>query len=427
MAARLGRRALPAAAAGCAVILLAGVARGASPAPGPPACAPGTIATFFATTRLGVVDLYLFGASGARVTFFECVGDRAVKLGTRTASPTAPFTRMSRASTWHCGRLVRRFAATAVLADGSIVHGAQATRTRSCAQRFDLAVPRRLAPGALARVRVADRWRVGGVGVSLCVAGPGRPRSCRRIVLAPGKPLALRAFRVAARGRWRVELRVAGHTARAAIAVGVPAGTSKRSPPTLLATGDSTMDPLASLLSDRLGDEARVVSEAVPALSISKEDAFAPLAVSQVARLKPHTTVVSIGANEGWDMRVADGVVHTCCDAAWTDEYVRRARGTMLTYGRRVFWLTVVAQRGAARSAIVDAVNGAILRAAVGLPEVHVVRLDLLLSPDGYRDVIRYRGRDVRVRDPDGIHLNVAGARIAARDVVAALHAAGGG
>ncbi len=119
-----------------------------------------------------------------------------------------------------------------------------------------------------------------------------------------------------------------------------------------------------------------------------------------------------------------DGVEHACCDEPWVAEYARRVRRTMVTYGR-VFWLTVVAQKGPGRAPIVAAVNAAILRAAEGLPDVHVVRLDLLFSPNGYRETIRYRGRTVRVREPDGIHLNIAGAEIAAREVVKALRAAG--
>jgi hypothetical protein len=54
-----------------------------------------------------------------------------------------------------------------------------------------------------------------------------------------------------------------------------------------------------------------------------------------------------------------------------------------------------------------------------------VLRMDLLFSPDGYRETIHYRGRDVRVREPDGVHLNFAGARIAAREVVDALRRVG--
>jgi len=417
-------------AAACAaaiVSLCAGVAHGAAPPSRPSSCAPGPIATFFATTRLGVIDLHLFGARGAPVTFFECVGGRAVTLGRRTAPPDAQMTSMSAATTWRCGRLVRRFAATATLADGSTVHSAHAIRTRSCAQRFDLDVPRRLAPGSLARVRVIDRWGVGEVGASLCIARPARRATCRRVVFPRGAPRALRTFRVSARGRWRVEVRVRGHRTRAVMAVGTRAVTPKNAPPTLLATGDSTMDPLASFLSDQLRDTASVVAEVRPAFSISGSNAFQPLAVAQVARLKPRTTVVSIGAAEGWDMQAADGATHACCDAAWIDEYARRARQTMLTYGRRVFWLTVVAQKGPRRAPIVAAVNAAILRAAEGLPEVHVVRLDLVFSPNGYRESIRYGGRDVRVREPDGIHLNIAGAQIAAREVVKSIRAAGGG
>jgi lysophospholipase L1-like esterase len=52
---------------------------------------------------------------------------------------------------------------------------------------------------------------------------------------------------------------------------------------------------------------------------------------------------------------------------------------------------------------------------------VTVLRVDLLFSPDGYRDVMRYRGVKVRVREPDGVHLNVAGTAIAATAIAAAL------
>ena len=48
-------------------------------------------------------------------------------------------------------------------------------------------------------------------------------------------------------------------------------------------------------------------------------------------------------------------------------------------------------------------------------------RMDVVFTPDGYREVIRYRGRDVDVRDVDGVHLNVAGTAIAAKIVAAEL------
>jgi len=147
------------------------------------------------------------------------------------------------------------------------------------------------------------------------------------------------------------------------------------------------------------------------------------MAVKQIAQLHPATTVVSIGANEGFPMRGADGALHDCCDAQWVDEYARRVGRTMATYGRRVFWLTIVGPKDTRRVPIVDAVNTAILRAAQGHANVQVLRMDLLFTPSGYRETIRYDGREVDVREPDGIHLNVAGTEIAAREVVKALRA----
>jgi len=383
--------------------------------------------TFAATSnRHTVIDLHLFGAGGTPVTFFECVRDRAVKLGARTA-PGGEVTRMWAATSWRCDRLTRRFAATTTLADGTVARGTHTIRTRSCAQRFDLVVSRHLDPGAHARVRVSDRWRVGGVRTSLCIAPPGRRLACRPVVFASRTTVALRTFRVASRGRWRVEHRVVGNVKRVTIAVGVRPAARATSLPTLLATGDSTMDLLGNVLSDELAAEANVATSVEPGLGISKSNAFARMAARDVARLKPSITVVSIGANEGWSMRAADGVEHACCDAAWVAEYTRRVRAAMATYRRRVFWLTIVAPKDPRRVPIIDEVNGAILRAADGLSEVHVLRMDLLFSPDGYRDVIRYDGRDVRVREPDGVHLNIAGAQIAAKEVVEAIRAAPAG
>ena len=42
-------------------------------------------------------------------------------------------------------------------------------------------------------------------------------------------------------------------------------------------------------------------------------------------------------------------------------------------------------------------------------------------TPDGFRAVMPYRGRSVRVREADGIHLNIPGTAIAAKLVAAEL------
>jgi hypothetical protein len=91
----------------------------------------------------------------------------------------------------------------------------------------------------------------------------------------------------------------------------------------------------------------------------------------------------------------------------------------------RLYWLTIPLPRQAERRPVTAAVNATITVAAAGVAGVTVVALDRLFTPDGYRDVMRYRGRNVRVRDVDGLHLSLEGQAIAAREVATVIRAAG--
>ncbi len=416
--------------AAAAILAYGCVAPASAPGQADP-CAPLSVGGQFAanTYRLGVIDLHFRNAQGAPVTYYECLGGRAHRLGVR-ASTTGPLTSLMGATFWRCGRLTRHFAATVSAPDGTVVaRGLASARTMSCARRFVLDVPRRARRGTLVRVRILDRWMLGAVHARLCVTAPQAARSCRAVALAKAAGSASRRLRLAVTGRWRLRLLVAGYGLGASISVGVRDVPDRARPPTLLATGDSTMQAIDTFLSDDLGHEATVVGDVRPGFAISRDKGWARAAASQVARLRPATTVVSIGGAEGFPMRTAGGVVHDCCDEPWIAEYARRVRAQMLTYRRgargRVLWLTIPAPRDARAAVLFDAVDRAILRAGEGLARVTILRMDLLFTPDGYRDVIRERGRDVRVREPDGIHLNVSGAAIAARAVVKALHGAG--
>jgi hypothetical protein len=98
--------------------------------------------------------------------------------------------------------------------------------------------------------------------------------------------------------------------------------------------------------------------------------------------------------------------------------YLRGGRG-------RVFWLTPPLPRDPVRLTISTAIVMAIERAAAGLEGVQVIRVDQLFAPAGtYTDVIRYRGRDVRVRDSDGVHLNISGTAIMAQLLAPAIRRA---
>jgi hypothetical protein len=415
--------AIAAAARRLVLALLAGLLL-AAPAPASAAatstagCDVGPITNFLAAdaTQPGVISLVFFGAGGARVEFFECVEGHLLRLGALESSPDEGGT-LHDAAAWNCDRPSRDFRATAVLPDGTRLAGAYAVRTGSCASRLEVRVPRRIAPGAVGRVRIVDRWGLGGIAPLVCISPPRGHRACRRARLARAVERTTWRFRARRSGRWHVELRVGSHRLHRIVTVGP--GRASAPPPVLLATGDSTMQGVDSFLTDELEDTATVRSDIRPGTGVSKSD-WQAVADAQVARVRPRVTVVSLGVNEGFDLPTTGGPV-ACCDEPWIAAYAKRVRTMMrryLRHGRgRVIWMTLPLPSATARTAMTTAVNAAIVRAGTGLAGVTVPRMDLLFSPDGFAEVIRYRGRDVRVRTADGIHLNVSGTAIAAKVV----------
>ena len=397
-------------------------------APPPPAlpatgCDVGPITNFLAAdaTQPGVIDLIFFGAQGVGVEFFECVDDTLRPLGT-VAGPPEEGTRLLEATTWDCARPSRSFVARAVLPDGTLVAGEYAVRTGSCASRFEVRVPRRVATGKVARVRVVDGWGIGDYKPRLCIAPPRGDKVCSVIGFRKAVTIRTRRFRANLDGRWRVELRIDKDRVRRTITVG--GGPPAKAPPVVLATGDSTMQGVDNFLADELGDDGTVRSDIRVGTGISKSD-WQAIAEAQVKRDKPRFTVMSLGVNEGFAMTTPAGAVIECCEQPWLDEYVRRLRAMMNTYRRkgegRVLWLTLPLPRGGPLTASITAVNGAIVQAAEGIKNVSVLRMDTLFTPNGFTEVIRYRGRYIRVRTADGIHLNVSGTAIAANVIATAI------
>ena len=375
-------------------------------------------------THSGVVNLYFYNAEGRRVLYFECLGSELRRLGARKGDPALPVV-LENATQWSCDRLERRFVAYATLPDGTLALGTYSVRTPSCAHRFKLDVPSQVAPGKIARIRVVDLWGVGNVSPKLCVTPAKSRRDCETIALRGAVAVATRRYRAAAPGRWKVELDLLDHKLRDWLDVGGK-GAKRKPPLTVLATGDSMMQGVDSFLSDELGNGARVHSDVLPGSQISRGDFWAQHAVRQTKRLRQDVTVISTGgASDGLPLATRTGALEQCCSDAWKSLYSRRVRKMMRTYlqgGRaRVVWLTLPAPRFAPRKLIADAVNASIVKAAEGIEGVKVVRMDLLFSPDGYRETIRYRGRDVDVREPDGVHLNISGTAIAAKAVKRAI------
>jgi hypothetical protein len=373
-------------------------------------------------TQTGIISLRFYNAYGSRVTFFECRGTRAKRLGSSSVVPdpvTAPPTALNGAVTWSCERLVRRFAAVTKLPDGTIAYGAYSVRTPSCATRFELRVPPRVAPGRVVRVRVVDRWGIGGIRTRLCTAPAKGAPTCRTVALPRAVAVVTSRFRVTTRGRWNVELRVDGTRTRAFVRAGGGAVARAVTPPAVLTTGDSTMQGIDSFLTDELGDAATVHSDVMPGSGVSRGLYWTRHARSQTKRLRQRVTVISVGAaTDGMPLATPSGAMAECCGEPWIAAYASRVREMMHTYLRggrgRVFWLTPPLPRYGPRAAITSGVDAAVVRAATGLAGVTVVRIDRMFAPKGYSETIRYRGRDVAVRESDGVHLNVAGTAIAA-------------
>ncbi len=197
----------------------------------------------------------------------------------------------------------------------------------------------------------------------------------------------------------------------------------------LLVTGDSMSTPLNSELYTLLHlHGVHVYSDLHYGGGISKDFVFDwPDEAASIARhLRPDATIVFIGANEGFPLRGANGRKVACCSASWAAAYANRGREMLAAYRRggaaRVYWITVPALRDARRTAIGRLINAAIAVAAQ--PWARQVRLidgGAIFTPDGYRDAMPVDGVDTVVREPDGMHLNEAGAHVLALAVVAAL------
>jgi hypothetical protein len=210
---------------------------------------------------------------------------------------------------------------------------------------------------------------------------------------------------------------------------------AKPSPPrplhTLLVTGDSLAMPLDLEVARRLAGESgvRVLRDPHLGTGISKTGLldWGKLSVHQVRKDRPDAVVVFIGANDAFSMPGPGGRQVDCCGPDWAAVYAFRVRRMMNTYRQRgaarVYWLTLPFPRDRGRQEIARAVNAAIDVASVPYrSHARVVDMVPIFTPHGrYRDAMTVGGRRQIVREPDGIHLNGTGARIAADAVLTSV------
>jgi hypothetical protein len=201
---------------------------------------------------------------------------------------------------------------------------------------------------------------------------------------------------------------------------------------TVLVTGDSLAMPLDVETARRVAERdegVEVLRDPHVGTGISKTGLldWGRLSTEQTADREPDAVVVFIGANEGFPLPGAGGEEADCCGPEWASAYANRVRRMMDTYRQRgearVYWLTLPIPRDDDLAEVARSVNLAIEVAAEPF-RAHVRVLDMaeLFTPGGrYRDAMTVGGRRQIVRDPDGIHLNGAGAAVAADVVLGAV------
>ncbi len=368
------------------------------------------------SSDLGPLAFSEGGAPLGTLSLTEPIGDDA-QLGPLSAGS------LYRAARWRCDRLDRHFAVTGTRADGTVDTAAYAVRTPSCRNRLTMDAPPRVEPGEPATVTVTDTWGTGDDAAEVCTRKPGARAACAPLRFSGAT--ATHTFTPHARTRYLVTVDAPAQRLRRHVAVGVKARPEKTTDagPTILTTGDSMMQSVDAILGDRLAERAEVVGDVKIGAAISSDTIvdWPALAREQVAAQHPQATVVFLGTNDRYPI---DGVA--CCGPDWSARYVKKVRGVMRTYAQggrgTVTWLTVPAAKDARRAAGQRAVNAALVKAAAGLPTVDVLDLAKLFTPDGtYRATLVVGGRRVRVRDQDGLHLSIPGARIAAKAIIARL------
>jgi hypothetical protein len=194
----------------------------------------------------------------------------------------------------------------------------------------------------------------------------------------------------------------------------------------VLATGDSMIQIVDGFLAQKLHRQHfRVRSDAHVGTGISKP--FQLDWVTHARKLarsyRPTATVVYLGANDSFPMRF-EGKSRSCCSRAWRKAYAARAEAMMKSFerggGARVYWLTLPAARDGNWNHIYKSVNLALRTAAKREGDgVRLLDMGAVFTPSGrFQQTIVRHGRRISVRQADGIHLNVAGARIASEVVV---------
>lgn len=198
-------------------------------------------------------------------------------------------------------------------------------------------------------------------------------------------------------------------------------------PLTIWTIGDSTAQALGQLLSVNFANDTRVATRTVSMNStgLTRQDFYDwPAALpALLAEGAPDAVIVSLGDNDAQPLQANGSSTFVGVGSPeWIAEYARRLAGfvdQLSAAGSRVYLVGQPVMRDPVFNDRIAVVDRAYRSLASANPGVTYIDSRALLGDDagGYTDTLPDAGESVEVRNTDGVHLSLEGARWMARVV----------
>ena len=199
-------------------------------------------------------------------------------------------------------------------------------------------------------------------------------------------------------------------------------------PVRILVAGDSLMGWIKPALVQQFGDRPVAVTEDFKiGTGLARPDVTNwPVQIKDdAASTDPEVVVVGFGGNDAQDMSTDDGRVHLGTKA-WAAEYQKRVAQILNAVekpGRTVYWIGLPITTRSNIQEAAPAMRKAEKTEIAARPWAHFIDTYKTLSPDGtYTQYLPDAGgTEVKVREGDGVHPNLAGANRVVGPLVEAL------
>ncbi|HZT97389.1 MAG TPA: DUF459 domain-containing protein [Chloroflexota bacterium] len=194
----------------------------------------------------------------------------------------------------------------------------------------------------------------------------------------------------------------------------------------LLVTGDSLVGYMGPQILNEAAAQGAVIgwTDTHDGTGLTRPDFvdWSVVAHSQVGTYHPDAVVIMMGGNDFQNMVLGQRIFYAGT-YGWTREYQRRAEIVMRKWidggVRRVYWLSMPPANNPSWAHDDQDINIALQRAARQVPGVHYVNvLGPITNHGRYTDYVPVNGVQTLIREPDGVHLNIAGSDIVAGEVV---------